>query len=361
MKTHVLFSGPRGGLAEARIAYRQRWKKSLPGLQALDGQDRIVLCDASTIVPNCRPSELLVALMAMVQIPQNVDILTFITQSGTICEFASEWTNPETLVPGRIGNWRDFYAGKIPYMDRIPKEFAPIAVFGLGKGNMSFPNFVVVKRHQRLLGLWDSLVPYLGLGSCFFQRLSVDVFGKGFEVSLSEISKNLEPGQALGCFPCPDCSYQKRKPIYHHFRMLREGFDVTPERSKRVLRCKGARAFLEGVGDNIMLSSLIEISGFIPGGLATYESLRRWNGLGMPGIMIRDYSNARGTLGRIVREWPHANLWITTRFYMKRESDGKEASFKEFEASLRAEPAAWAEFIRETPLISNGDCMTVLI
>lgn len=334
-------SGVDGGFKEASLAYGERWGKELPGAENLRLTEKAVLGDASTTMPNFRPAELIVALMASAQFPE-VKMNSIVIKGGTVGEYQESLSSIgiETQELNiEKSAWENFYAS-IPFIDRVQSSVVPFGRM-VGKG--------AAIEYRR--GIVRSLGEILGIIS---PDVKIEFFGT--DIPLDQISIN--GGRAIGKFPCPVCSHQNKGQVtYHVLRKDESGFITTREKSKGVVSCKGAKAFLGNV--SMPLGDIIDITGFIPSGPIIYKALKaELNGAG---VLVRDYSNSRRTMEKMISKWPDEKVWVTTRVYVVDSQTGQDASMPVFIKSINENKEEWRSFIHNTPLISDGRVVTVKI
>lgn len=333
-----------GGLTEARLTYEKRWGKPLPTLVDIRPHMKLILADGSSTTLRPRPSELLVTLMAMAQLPNETTIITFVGSAGTCGEYAKHWGIGRWSLPTNR-EWMEFYPKELHKLNLSfspPKEIVPI---------------VCQKRRDDILNLWECIGPRLDTPGASRPKDTFQV--ERFEDRVKGVVLGkcvpLDPFSELGIFPCPACSLDANDPVYHSLRWGKVGkeFVIThrgPER--QIVQCKGARAFLGKKGlTDATVNYLTFATGFRASGVVVYKLLAKALGRKRRsvGLLVRDYREARGTLKEIIETWSRL-VWVTTHV-----SVADSVSYSDFKVWIKEKPWEMVSFINKFPIISQGD------
>ncbi len=324
-----------GGFLEGYAAYKQRW--GIPvNSRPLPKFGRLFMFDAGSPVANFHPQEAFVALVALAHTGKLVTVDTSIGCGGTYSDYGGFWG----LTPKPNPYWTKFYKGT-GVMDRIAPQFAPIS---------SGVYTAVAQRKRATIDMWLRLAPHLGAGQ-FLRALgfSLNVFEKPFgHMKVSKLAGAVDDGGVILSFPCPLCSHQNGKTAYHAIRRQGKSIVVTKnDRSPSPSGCKGAFPWKDSWND-LTIWETAYLLGARLYGKATY--CMSANQRVKPPMMIRDYSNPRGTVSASINNWSR-NIWISPRVYVTKNGGG---TIEDFKRSIDAHPREWANLIQKFPLLGNG-------
>jgi hypothetical protein len=323
-----------GGFIEANLAYQKRWG-AMVNSRPLPTSGSLLISDGSSPVANFRPEEAFSALVALANTPGTLKLITDVGCGGTYHSYGGQWG----LQPKGNQFWRDFYE-KTGLMDRVSCEFAPIS---------EGVNEAIRQRKAAILEMWALIGPYLGTGSLAkAQRFFVNIYEEEFgSESIAALGRHLPEGAVIMTFPCCVCSHQTQTTVLHAIRKKGKGIDVTRnDRSPAHSGCKGGFAWLHCWNELTIWEATYYLGGRLSG-KAIYElSSQSPN---KPGILVRDYSDPRGTLEATIAKWTH-NIWISPRVYL----NNSEGTIKDFQRSLSQNPQEWARVIEAFPMFGNG-------
>lgn len=295
--------------------------------------------DASTPVPNCRASELLVAAWVHSQVTGEVK--TYFSLSGAVGEYGPGW-GIQGACPSLLGPWYEFWDG-IPFVRK--ERLLPHTPIGLAPG----ANEITQRRSARFREVNERLAQYLGRGNTAdvgVDELSVLLRG----CPLAALRKLVPHGKVIGRFPCPACSVSIAS--YHAVRWSEScGYQVTFISSSRPMNCRGSRIFSRRVNDGTDVGFLTQVIGFVMNGLAAYSAVDRLSHH-ESGMYVRDYSNPRGTLKVLRMLWGN-RLRITTRITVKRQ-DGTDAGWDDLQRTLDYHGPRVGEALADIPAVSDG-------
>ncbi len=317
-------SGIGSGYNVATRAYKDRWGVSM-GVPAVKNWH---LADASTPSPNMRASELSLQLAMAVQFPET-NLVSFMGYGGTLGEYQYLW--PASAVDD--SRWREFYAPYMRNMGKIFGGFAPAALLG--------------PVHEERATLLTDLGTSIGVANVGL----VLPLEKSFNMSLENIGWYGD--SALGKIPCPDCSNQRGVVIYHPIRYSNGAYVLCRnEHATKESGCKGAKAWKEQQAWQIPIAELVKLIGIRLSGKAVYQLLRNSSLARNSALLVRDYSMSRGTVEQIIAQYPTDQVGITTALNIKK-GDG-DASGYDLEAAMSAQPAEWANLLRDFQVFSQG-------
>lgn len=323
-----------GGFLEGNVAYLKRWGIPINS-RPLPAQGELVVSDASTPVANFRVEEAFMSLVALARTPKNVKVLTDVGCGGTYDEYGRNWS----LSPKSNSFWIEFYV-KTGIMGRIDNKFSPVAACVYDAINI---------RKQAISRMWSHIAPHFN-SSRSSDRFESKVYEKEFgHLKISSLVNTTPEGAVILTFPCVVCSHQTQTTAYHAIRRRGNGMYVAKtDRSPSQSGCKGGFSWNEH-WDNLTVWQATFLLGGRLSGKSIYELSSRSSP--KPGMMIRDYSDPRGTVAATVQKWSK-DLWISPRVYVKRA--GNDGSIKDFERSLVANPKSWATTIDNFPMFGDG-------
>ncbi len=172
------------------------------------------------------------------------------------------------------------------------------------------------------------------------------------DVSVQEfLNQNSQsPDQMVLKFCCPDCSRMQQTAVEHG--VLPTGQVV--KHHQFPVKCKGgkdlAQAFTDGKIQEKSLSEMVKL-GFFVSGKAIYRLTTKSLDPETDVLLVRNYSNSRGTIAQIVSEC-NAPIGITQRFYF---DDKKDIPGKDFIQVLRGNTALQNAIKSQPLLITNRD------
>jgi hypothetical protein len=324
-----------GGFIEGNVAYQKRWGIFINS-RPLPTHGELLVSDASSPVANFRVEEAFNTLVALAQAPNSVTVLTDLGCGGTHGDYGHLWN----LTPKSNFFWQEFY-NKTALMDRINNNFAPIS-----EGVLS----AIDQRKLAILSMWDQISPYLkSANPKSGERLKVKVYEEEFaELKISDIGNAVPEGAVIATFPCVVCSHQAQTTVYHAIRRRQNGMYVAKtDRSPSHSGCKGGFPWNERWND-LTIWEATYLLGARLSGKAIYQLSSQASN--KPAMMVRDYSDPRGTIATTVNNWSQ-DLWISPRVYLVSEENG---SIEGFQASIKNNPKDWAKIIEEFPLFGNG-------
>jgi hypothetical protein len=336
-------SSVNGGFLEGNIAYSEKWgspinKKKLPKV------GRLHVYDASSPVANFRIEEAFMAMLAMHKTGPLVEVVTDIGCGGTHEEYGSYWN----IRPHKNQFWRNFYK-ETALVDRVDAKFAPI----------SSGVFVATrKRKWEIIKMWLKIAPHLGLEKIFrILNFKVHVYETSFKnIKLNTLCNAVPEGSVILSFPCLVCSHQAQKTVYHSIRRSGSGMTITKDdRSSGISKCKGGFAWNIAWNKLTIWEAAYFLGAKLSGKATYYLATNKWI---KPNIMVRDYSNPRGTVKMIVDSWGR-NVWISPRIYLKNQGETSDNEIEDLKKSVRNNPKEWATMLNEFPILGDGRERTI--
>ena len=345
MSSHLnatLTSLKNGGYEEASLAMSENAEA---GWSAFDTPGKtFCLGDGSSQVPNLRASEIFCALWAAHKYPES-EVHTDIMQTGTVGQFAHHW-GPWNPLDARVDEWLEFYSPHKRCLNLL--SLAPMSAVQFSKGGL------VVQRIKALWRLAGLLNGTLGFDTAkVVKRIKVIEFleeahSKG--VTLGQVSANVPAKKAIGTWTCPCCAV--RISLRHNGNK----YYVTDSYGNPAPKgCWGSQVVSAQVADSMSFSQLVRVTGielnfFASAGL--YDVLGHKDSV----ILIRDYSNPRGSVAEVLRQYGK-RVRLTTRNYLLGSDGYSEMTFDELCAAASSNPRHLVEYMNLYPLISNGNCV----
>jgi len=321
-----------GGYIEGNMAYLQKWGEKI-NTRDLPLTGELLVADGCSPCPNFRPAEVILTLVAMFNVAPSVLIRTFLGSSGTYEEYGKIWG----LSQRANQTWIDFYAG-IPSIDNVDPKFLPIG------HDVQKATEIRTKCIQEM---WKLISPYIGTGTA---KLKISVMENEYSrtLKIADIIDSMPLNALLMKFPCPICSHQTDKTLYHGLRRTKDNFCVTKnERSEAEVKCMCAQPWKKH-GMKLRVADASSMLGARLSGKLIYSLLS----LQLPKLVIRDYSNPRGTVAQVVNDWDE-NIWISTRLEIPGNS-------LELQDSIRNSPGEWADILKKVSFLCSGEeiCIT---
>jgi hypothetical protein len=332
-----------GGFLEASEAVSP--KSTLAGLPVFGPpQKAFCLSDGSSQVPNLRASEIFCGLWSAYKYP-NSKILTDIMVTGSVGQFAHVW-GPWEPDEEKLREWFDFYS---PYKSRLKLvSLAPISAVRFKSGDIPTQR---LKKLEHLAGLLDGSRDFDV--SSVLSRIEIVEFlsaCEAKEVLLDDIVSKVPPKKAIGTWTCPCCS------VRISLRFDDGKYYITDSYGNPVSKnCWGAQAVAGQVTGNMKLSKLVRVTGIE---LNFFASVCLHDLLGNPnsGLLIRDYSNPRGSIAESLRLYGE-RVRLTTRNYLVGLDGDSDMTFDELCSVASSNPTHLVECMNLYPVISSGYCL----
>lgn len=332
-----------GGFREASESVSA--DSALKGLPVFSSpQKTFCLSDGSSQVPNLRASEIFCGLWSAYKYP-NSKTLTDIMVTGSVGQFAHIW-GPWEPDEGKLREWFDFYS---PHKSRLQLvSLAPISTVRFENGD------IPTQRMNALRRLAESLDGARGFdASRVLSRIEVVEFLSACEakgVLLDDIVSKVPPKKAIGTWTCPCCSGRIS------LRFDDGKFYVTDSYGNTVSKnCWGAQAVSGQVTGKMELSKLVRVTGIELNFFASV-CLHDLLGNSNSGLLIRDYSNPRGSIAESLRLYGD-RVRLTTRNYFVGLDGDSDMTFDELCGVASSNPTHLVEYMNLYPVISSGCCL----
>jgi hypothetical protein len=319
MKLAISNSEAGGGYAEALSRNRMVNREKPVG--------DIHLCDASSQVANYRSAELFLAVWTAYQM-SDVQITTDVISSGV--QITTEKTDASYWSFQGLGG---------------TQFFTPQASI--------VPNSTV--RDKRLMYIRE--ITHLlknDLGNIRIENIHISDGADYMDMYLHTAIREIPNGSSLGTFACLACSTKDRV-VTHALRKVKTGVALTELIKGSSVDCSGQVWMRQLVASNPTITEMIRRFGFTPGGklfYATHQDRVNTN------LVIRDYSNPRGTVAEVVARKPK-RTFVSTRFYITNENT--DAPIEKLLSAIQDNPLFFADVIRDYPVLSDGRVVHITI
>ncbi|WKZ26860.1 MAG: hypothetical protein QY311_01750 [Candidatus Paceibacterota bacterium] len=311
-------------------------------------EDAHYVCDASSPVPNCRATELLVAAWASLRLPGTV--VTDISTAGTVGEYGQEWGLDADCDDFGSNLWKEFW-GDVPFIGK--ERLRPHVPIGLLPDAV---DTIISTRLARFMEVRERLVEHIVPSGMPAGSLRVrDLTCALINITLGELREALPSRRAICRVPCPACSADTVS--YHSVRWDWQ-YVVTAVHSTRPMRCKGARILSACISDDTSVGLLMRKTGLVLNGLAAYAAIKKITSPDAR-VHVRDYSDSRGTLNSLTSLW-RDRLSVSTRVTVV-TPDKKDAGWDDLRRCLDAHASRVGKALSDIPFISDGRTITITV
>lgn len=332
-----------GGFQEASEALS---KDSTLSKTSVFGKPHQTFClgDGSSQVPNLRASEIFCTLWAAYKY-QNATILTDVMVTGSVGKYAEIW-GPWAPNQKCIEEWFDFYS---PHKRRIQLlSLAPISAIQFENGDIAHQRWQALKRVAEML---DGARGFNA--SQVMARIEIVEFldacrSKG--ITLDAIASKVPEKKAIGTWTCPCCGERISLRFSGGKYYVSDAYGNLPSKA-----CWGSQAVSGQVTGQMELSTLVRVTGIE---LNFFAAVCLHDMLGNvdSNILIRDYSNPRGSIAEVLRLYGN-RIRLTTRNYLVGLDGDSDMTFDELCGVASRNPTQLVEYMNLYPLISNGYCL----
>jgi hypothetical protein len=302
-------------------------------------QGNLCVGDASSQVPNLRASELFSACWTAYKYP-NARIVTDIMVTGSIGQFSSFW-GPWVPDKRSMDMWHEFYS---PH--KSPSRLVSLAPIS----NVKFENGAIASQRRKALEKFVGMLD--GVSGFDSQKILERIFIVEFlsecdtsGITLGQITLNVPEGKSIGTWTCPCCNQRLS------LRFKEGSYSVTESRGGPV-SCWGSCAVSSQVCDSFRVADLVRCTGIELNFFASV-CLHDMIGAKDSNILIRDYSNPRGSIAESLRLYGN-RVRITTRNYLVGRDGDTDMSFDELCMVAERNPAKIIELMNLYPVISDG-------
>lgn len=301
----------------------------------------LLVADASSQVPNLRGPELFAALWNAYRFSSAV-IATDTMLSGCIGTYSGYW-GPSEPDDRKVSEWENFFSRMNKPLRCI--SLAPMSLLTFADGDIPSQRMRWIARVAECLNGHDGFDTASILSRIRIVEILEQIEHKG--ITVGEVIPMIPEFKAVGTWTCPCCA--------ERFSLRHNGmrFIVTDARSsEKSASCFGSRAVEAQVTEDMSLAFLARVTGielnfFASAGL---NSLIVGDTVSM---LIRDYSNPRGSIEECLRRYGH-RTHLTTRFYLQDTFLDADMTAEKLLSVARTHPAELVSLMRRFPVISDG-------
>lgn len=303
-----------GGFSEMNIDHKTSHDRLL-------NAQNLYLMDSTSPVPNDRAVELM--LLSWVAHHTEHAVYCETTQSGTVGEYGPLWfenLNLETdICPNALKEWVAMFSD---HTNLVTKEsILPYVPFAMLKKS----EHIMKLRKEKMLSIYEMLWPEKKM----LPPIVITDLVERSSLSGLHVLESMETGKVMGKLPCPVCSYQQKKAVYHSIVKDVEGFHIARnDKGHGYTHCKASLIFHRKISEGISIEWLTKKLGFVLNGRPAFWVTKQAQKETVFTTGVRDYSNPRGSMAYL-SELFGTDIFITPRIYL-RNKDESDMTYGEY-------------------------------
>jgi hypothetical protein len=248
----------------------------------------------------------------------------------------------------RLQEWLDFYS--VRTVKPLLQLLAPISTVKFERGDILSQRYGAL---AKFAGILDGAQGFNA--SSALERIKIVEFLRECEssgITVGQIASKVPEGKSIGTWTCPCCGDRAS------LRFVKGVYSVTESRGGPVAKaCWGTQVVQSNVTDSMSLATLVRVTGIELNFFASV-CLHDMVGNGEPTLLVRDYSNPRGSIAEALRLYGD-RIRLTTRNYFIGPDGNADVTFDELCTAAESDPAMFVGLMNLHPVISEGGCLRV--